>query len=364
MGCEASALLKCRTSSLPPLSPLLTVIAITAALELRRAGFKVKVVARDLPSDIESTDFASPWAGANWSPFGSSGETESARRDKVTFARWLEIVRSGKVPESLLALLPFEDVVVGRDPWWRDTVVDVSPSGLSATLHQLTHPLRQFEYKGEGATYKSFCLDAPRWHQHLTSEFLSSSGVGPPGTLERLTITSLQELSSLTNAGTILLNASGLGSSDLTDVSDPLVHPIRGQTLLIRATPAFASNPRCVMHEEAHQMSYIIPRARSGFVICGGSLDVGATDLEPDVKLSERILRCTARLCPELVPAAKEGEEKEDWLRIEVVKTNVALRPAREGDARVERDQLVRADGQVQQVVHAYGAGEWVCFSS
>jgi glycine/D-amino acid oxidase-like deaminating enzyme len=41
------------------------VIGLTAALELRAHGHAVHVVARDMPHDAASTQFASPWAGAN-----------------------------------------------------------------------------------------------------------------------------------------------------------------------------------------------------------------------------------------------------------------------------------------------------------
>jgi glycine/D-amino acid oxidase-like deaminating enzyme len=55
----------------PPLTPPLTpVIGLTAALLLARRGYAVEVVARNLPGDSLDQDWASPWAGANWCPFG------------------------------------------------------------------------------------------------------------------------------------------------------------------------------------------------------------------------------------------------------------------------------------------------------
>lgn len=46
------------------LTPTL-VIGVTTAVTLARKGYKVTVCARDLPTDSESTGFASPWAGAS-----------------------------------------------------------------------------------------------------------------------------------------------------------------------------------------------------------------------------------------------------------------------------------------------------------
>jgi hypothetical protein len=48
------------------------VIGLTAALLLardREHNYRITVIARDLPSDVDSQAFASPWAGANWCPF-------------------------------------------------------------------------------------------------------------------------------------------------------------------------------------------------------------------------------------------------------------------------------------------------------
>ena len=39
-----------------------SVLGLTSALVLARKGYKVHIVARDLPSDKDSQAFASPWA--------------------------------------------------------------------------------------------------------------------------------------------------------------------------------------------------------------------------------------------------------------------------------------------------------------
>jgi len=41
---------------------LMLVIGLSAAIELRRKGLNVVIVAKDLPEDTESVGFASPWA--------------------------------------------------------------------------------------------------------------------------------------------------------------------------------------------------------------------------------------------------------------------------------------------------------------
>ncbi|TFY82000.1 hypothetical protein EWM64_g2012 [Hericium alpestre] len=46
------------------------VIGLTVAHLLSRDAewYKVTILARDMPEDLDSQAFASPWAGANWSP--------------------------------------------------------------------------------------------------------------------------------------------------------------------------------------------------------------------------------------------------------------------------------------------------------
>lgn len=41
---------------------LTAVIGLSIAAELIEAGLKVHIVARNLPTDLDSTDFCSPWA--------------------------------------------------------------------------------------------------------------------------------------------------------------------------------------------------------------------------------------------------------------------------------------------------------------
>ena len=43
-------------------------IGLTAALVLARDGYKVKIVAKNLPADADSQEFASPWASVHTYP--------------------------------------------------------------------------------------------------------------------------------------------------------------------------------------------------------------------------------------------------------------------------------------------------------
>ncbi|KAN0062496.1 hypothetical protein ACQY0O_005027 [Thecaphora frezii] len=327
------------------------VTSLTCAYELRSHGYAVHVYARDLPWDTASTSFASPWAGANWCSFATN--PAERRRDEVTFHRWTQL--NPHLPEETMTMMNFHQYFEQRqEVWFREVCPD---------FEEL--PTEQ----GYKISYTSFTISVPKYTTWLVSELTSSSPtllraapacrLGPPVTFERTsTVRSLSAAASLRPCS-VLINATGLGSAELSDVRDAAVHPIRGQTLLVSHPPfsGAQSIARCVMKAGAPSL-YVIPRARSGHVILGGSFDVGASDLAPDEQLSERILKGCAELCPELLWKDQKGEKRDrSWreLRERVEKVNVGLRPARKGGARVERDHVEDGKGKRVDVVHAYG---------
>ncbi|KAI5479110.1 beta-glucosidase [Pseudohyphozyma bogoriensis] len=87
-------------------------IGLTSALVLARKGYKVHVVARDMPEDKDSQGFASPWAGL----------TEPSRRVYASSQVWESLI-----PKGLAIRLPdtrrFESNEEGLlDHWYKDVV--------------------------------------------------------------------------------------------------------------------------------------------------------------------------------------------------------------------------------------------------
>lgn len=243
---------------------------------------------------------------------------------------------------------------------------DISPTPLKAEDVWFSNLVPGFSVVPEGdgnggyaVKYKSFTISVPLYTQWLVSELtaakpaiMDSTRAGPPVNIRRCsTLSSLSAVRSLVPSCDIVVNASGVGAGDLSDVRDTDVYPIRGQTVLVSA-PSFkypSQAARCVMKlgTPAH---YVIPRARSGQVILGGSFDVRQSITTPDKNLAERIMEECAKLVPELVPEGKT------WREIPVISHNVGLRPAREGGVRVELEHL-KQSGRLLTVVHSYGIG-------
>lgn len=321
------------------------VLGLTNAYILRERGYRVSILARDLPQDSFSQTFASPWAGANWCSFATLTDLPNQRRDEATFKKWMQLEK--QLPDEVLAMVDFTDISPSRreakDVWFSKLVPNFEV--IEGGDGQGNHAIR----------YRSFTISVPLYTKWLVSELtatkpnlLEGRHAGPPVDIRRSsTLSSLSAVRALVPDCRLVVNATGVGAGDLSDVKDPKVYPIRGQTILV-SVPSFAAPStaaRCVM-KLGSPANYVIPRARSGQVILGGSFDIRQSATTPDTVLAEKILQECAKLVPEIVP---EGGL---WRDIDVVSHNVGLRPAREGGVRVEAEQV----GGLK-VVHSYGIG-------
>jgi D-amino-acid oxidase len=219
--------------------------------------------------------------------------------------------------------------------------------------------------------YKSFCLDAPGYllylfHKLVDSKTLSSAD----GLVEvhRTEISSLHSIKKDYPAAKVIINASGQGADKLVQ-SDSTCQMIRGQTLLVQlpagAEPKIFTGVNSFSSTVAkdsgkdlkHELSYIIPRARSGKVILGGSYEPNRMVMEEDTQQTARILCDSARLWPALIPTSPQEEasrtQEDNWKRIKVLRVNIGFRPGRSVGPRVE---LVTEE-QGSPILHAYGLG-------
>ena len=141
------------------------------------------------------------------------------------------------------------------------------------------------------------------------------------------------------------INATGLGA--LTLVPDPNMYPIRGQTVLVKGEAHST-----ITRVGSNYRTYCIPRPGSGTTILGGTKEENVWDSEPDVKVTEEILRRNAWQVPELLTGPNGG--------FEVLSVQCGLRPGRRGGVRVEEEVLKGEGERVVRVVHSYwhaGAG-------
>ncbi|WVQ66588.1 uncharacterized protein L199_004772 [Kwoniella botswanensis] len=222
------------------------VLGLTIAQELTRKGLKVALVGKDLPEDIHSTGFASPWAGASFHSFATNSAEK--RRDTHTFKEFERLAR--EIPE-LCERRPYryfkKEKDVGEDPWWADLMFDYRHLKTS----EIPAPFAQ------GVTFEAYTLNTPLYLQHL-GNWLRSRNV--PIIRER--VSSLNEMYDLPSIGKVnlVINASGLGARSLIGVEDSLVHPAKGQTILVEAPDVRTTYGIEGKHPIPNQSVYIIPR--------------------------------------------------------------------------------------------------------
>ncbi|PKI83943.1 hypothetical protein MVES_002269 [Malassezia vespertilionis] len=330
------------------------VLGLTCALELRKQGYRVTIVARDLPVDLSSQSFASPWAGANWLSFANTNEVER-RRDAHSYKIFQQLTEV--LPPHVLAFMPFAIYHSKKDDF--DTYWFGQLCGGINTHDATPTALPSAPYLYE---FRSLCLNVPLYLQWLVSKLEEdcSDFTAPPVRFVRAYLPSLASAASYFSDAKLIVNATGLGSQSLDDVRDPAVYPIRGQTVLVWI-PQFRDSKytKCYSSIGKHGAIYIIPRARSGEVVLGGTFDVRNTNsLLPNAAVTERILKDAVKVAPELLAQGVDPNSPDAWKSIKVLRENVGVRPAREGGARVELDQhSIQADGRTVSVIHAYGIG-------
>ncbi|GJE89627.1 FAD-binding oxidoreductase [Phanerochaete sordida] len=325
------------------------VIGLSAAhvLSERYPSYKFTVVARDLPeeADMNSQAWASPWAGADWSPIGDF-EEKRYKRELTTFNRLWDMIPSGLV-RTLPSRICYTEEIDDAKIWYKDLVRDFRildkdevPSGAVA-----------------GVAFTTVSLNPQLYLPWLRAE-LAARGV----TFLRRRVASIQEAAELAGRGGALVNATALGARSLIGVQDTAVYPIRGQTLLAYAprVQEFLSYPLGLGAVPTGEATYMIPRpAPPGHVLIGGTFQEDCWDLSVDYGTARSIWR----RCLELAPALSDPD-------VRVLGHNVGLRPARRGGARIEAQWYTLpleseflpppAEGAEKYdflVIHAYGFG-------
>lgn len=210
-----------------------------------------------------------------------------------------------------------------------------------------------------GATFTTINIDVPRYLPYIHSKFLAADGLTVRATLPPLNSPDFfsfshpdfpSSLPSLSDAPAIF-NCTGLAARAF--VPDPLVHPVRGQVVVVRA-PWVSTGITAVtkdQHLPPHYRGYVIPRNETDVVV-GGTSAPDDWEPQPREKVTRLILERGLAMCPELVaPEKREGARVED---IEVLEVGVGLRPAREGGIRLDVEKIGRGDNSVR-VVHNYG---------
>ncbi|KAG2088141.1 uncharacterized protein F5147DRAFT_727013 [Suillus discolor] len=323
--------------------------------------FDITIIARDMPGDWHSQAWASPFAGASWSPNPLGATDERVRRwEQVTFDRLWDMAPSGLVKRAPAKVLGETDGLLSTI-WWQDLVRDfklLSESEVPASCKV-------------GAAFTTVTVNPFEYLLWLQSE-LESRGV----VFRRQYIRSLDEVKPLVGKTGLLVNATSLGSRSLIGVEDTAMYPIRGQSIIVERTGLeefvtswVSLSLMCLALYVGGGLSElptsITPRpglTQMNTASLNGTYQAGSWDTSLDMSAAKGILE----RCSVIAPCLKEEGTK-------ILMHTVALRPDRKGGPRVEAERislpLVRSDGlapnpggdaEQQQditVIHAYGMG-------
>ncbi|RAK79287.1 FAD-dependent oxidoreductase [Aspergillus fijiensis CBS 313.89] len=305
----------------------------------------ITVVAKHMPGDYD-IEYASPWAGANYSPMGAAGSNQ-ARWERETWQPLREITE--KYPE---AGIHFQDNVIynrikdqetatgknfaalmNAEPWYRDVV----PNFRSMPKDQLPPGIDSAQ------TFTSVCINTAIYLPWLLGQCRKNGAIFKRAVFKHI-IDAAQAHHSGRQAD-IVVNCTGLSSKTLGGVRDETLYPGRGQIVVVRNTPGkMAALSGTDDGEE--ELCYMMTRAAGGGTILGGCYQQNQWDPLPDPNLAVRIMRRAIAACPELVA---EGQGIEG---LDIVRHGVGLRPIRKDGPRVEQESI----GGVA-VVHNYGHG-------
>lgn len=285
------------------------VAGLSSAVELLKAGYRVRIWAREVPPNTTSDK-----AAAIWFPYLCYPREKALPWSKASFAYFehaiLPDAKSGCMYRTVLKFFARPQ----PEPWWAMALP--TPVERPSKVELPAGYADGYRFRGiviDTRVYMPYLLD---WVRRLGGEIV---------------VKEIGDIREALAACDVAVNCSGLGAREL--VGDEALYPVRGQMLRVQAKEL-----REVLVDDTgpEQLTLLVPR--SADLMLGGTAQAGNWNTQSDPQDSREILRKTARFYPEL-------EE------VEVLEEIVGLRPARP-EVRVE---LEERDGK--SVVHNYGHG-------
>lgn len=287
------------------------VAGLTTAVLLAESGARVRVWTRE-----PARRTTSAVAGALWEPYRVEPQhrvdgwarrsftvfEELAARPGETGVRMVDGMQAAPVGSLDGAELPI--------PYWASEV----PGLRRVTPEELPPGY------GSGFRARLPMIDMPVYLDHLTARLLAAGG----DVVDR----AVSALAEAAGEAPTVVNCTGVGARDL--VPDPLVRPVRGQTVVVEnpgITEWFVD-----ADEGSAEAVYFFPQPYG--LLLGGTAQEDDWNTVPDPEVAEGIIRRCARVDPRIATAAVIGHR-------------VGLRPVREV-VRLEREG---------DCVHNYGHG-------
>lgn len=255
--------------------------------------------------------------------------------------------------------------------WSTPSHLELRPSGSPTSLWWSKHVQDFTLLAPTSISFTAFAVNVPQHLIHLHERIRSHTNARiiqadlPLSSGLAATIREAQSLAGISSSQALsVINALGLSARHLylpaSTSPDPAeaarLHPIRGQTVLVRGELAEIRTLQSYNEKTGEtEITYAIPRPGSGTTVLGGCNVKDEWSTAVDEEMTEGILKRARVLVPELLVGGKEGKGG-DWdKRFDVIKAQVGLRPGRVGGARVEGEVVSLGDSGEVLIVHAYG---------
>ncbi|CAG7920181.1 unnamed protein product [Penicillium olsonii] len=319
------------------------VLGLSSAVELSQHGYKVTVVARELPGD-DSLDYASPWAGAHFRP--SPANTVAERLEQSLMREtYREFEKIAEIPEAGVNFIPAVEYFDA--PSLLDSGYTEWPGFriLEATEYPSGHESIRL-----GVTYRAWVLNSPTYLQWLQrqaekhgAQFIKAE-LGDPQ--QAVAVYRASQPHGVVSDVIAIVNASGRGFDDRDSF------PSRGQFIIV-------SNKcdQTISHHWADGSStVIIPRPLGGGTVIGGTKEPHDWSENISDASTAQILQRVGDLCPNMVDRGTADVGNTHGFHVKQV--YVARRPMRKGGLRLEKVDLRIQDLQATlPLIHCYGAG-------
>ncbi|KAF9878470.1 d-amino acid oxidase [Colletotrichum karsti] len=307
------------------------IIGLNTALALCRRGLgdRIVIFAEHLPGDT-SINYASPWAGANFSAVSGS-DSNALRWDRLGYLHLMQLAKD-RGRESFVQPTPSIE-------YWDEAVSTEKIDSMSQYLQDFRTIPKDDLPTGVavGVTFTTLTVNAPKHLEWLSNYLKTDFGVR----IVKKKVSNIDE--AFSDGVSLVFNCTGNASKDLGGVEDASCYPTRGQIAIARV-PHVKTN---MMRHGKDYVTYIIPRPWSnGNVVLGGFMQKGVSTGDTFSHETDSILQRTASLSPEI-----QGGPAPDILAVAA-----GLRPSRKGGARVEKTE-VTVRGKTRYLVHNYGAG-------
>ncbi len=284
------------------------VSGLSCGIRLLQRGWRVRIVARELPPQTTSNV-----AAAIWYPYRAYPEDRVLAWSAASFREFLRLTAVPAAGISLTTLMePYQWPVA--DPWWLSAV----PHFRRAVAAELPPGFV------DGYVAEVPLIETPIYMQYLMTQFQTLGGV-----IEQREVT---DLTAVADQYPLIVNCTGLGAREL--VGDEALYPIRGQIMRVTAVTGL----RAWIDEHSDRgLTYIIPRQDG--IILGGTAQEGDWNLQVDGGTAVHIRQNCLQLEPRL------GE-------VAILEQRVGLRPGRP-EVRLEAEMLT----PTCTVIHNYGHG-------